>query len=331
MELKVITNIDEEFRHRWDKFVINHPNGNFFQSPAAFNFFSSTENYEPIFILAEEDNEIKGILSAVIMKEPGLKGYFSTRCIVWGGPICDNDELAGLMIDELTEYVKRKSIYTEFRNLFDVNELNDLFLKNGYQSEERINYIVEIESTEANKKKLNENRKRQINKSIKTGCRIIPAENIEKVNEFYTILFDLYKSKVKKPIPSFDFFAKFFNDRNLGTYLLAEYKGKIIGGIMCPVYKGTIYEWYICGLDNEYKDQSPSVMATWAAIEYGFNNGLKYFDFMGAGKPDEDYGVREFKSKFGGREVKLKRNLKINQPLLYNIGKYGLKILQKLK
>jgi len=144
-------------------------------------------------------------------------------------------------------------------------------------------------------------------------------------------LLELYKSKVKKPIPSFDFFQKFFENSYLGKYLLIEYQGKIIGGIMTPVYKDTIYEWYVCGLDNEFKDQSPSVMATWAAIEYGINNGLKCFDFMGAGKPNEDYGVREFKSKFGGKEVRYGRYVRINNKLMYNIGELGLKLLGAVK
>ena len=72
-------------------------------------------------------------------------------------------------------------------------------------------------------------------------------------------------------------------------------------------------------------------MATWAAIEYGARNGLSYFDFMGAGSPDSDYGVREFKSKFGGKLVNYGRFLRINHPVLYQIGKIGLKLLKVLK
>jgi len=45
----------------------------------------------------------------------------------------------------------------------------------------------------------------------------------------------------------------------------------------------------------------------------------------------KSYGVREFKSKFGGEEVRFGRYIKINRPVLYWIGKTGLKILQKIK
>lgn len=331
MQVKVITEIDSEFEKKWEKFVLDHPNGNFFQSPAAYEFFRSVDDYQPVLLTAEEENIIKGVLSAVIITEHGIKGYFSRRCIVWGGPIANSDELAGLLIDELDTYLKSKIIYTEFRNLFDLSDLNDYFIKSGYELEDRINYIVEIETVEANKKKLNENRRRQINKSLKSGVEIVSPKELNEVKEFYSILKILYIERVKKPLPDFCFFEQFFLIPDVGKYFLIKFDGKIIGGIMCPVFKDTIYEWYVCGLDTEYKDQSPSVMATWAAIAYGINNGLKYFDFMGAGKPEEDYGVREFKSKFGGELVQYGRFLRVNNKLLYNVGKLGLKFMRLLK
>ena len=100
---------------------------------------------------------------------------------------------------------------------------------------------------------------------------------------------------------------------------------------MCPVYKDTVYEWFVCGKDAEIKDIYSSVLATWAAIEYAANEGLTRFDFMGAGKPDQDYGVREFKSKFGGELVNYGRFVRINQKLHYQVGKLGLEILKKVK
>jgi lipid II:glycine glycyltransferase (peptidoglycan interpeptide bridge formation enzyme) len=82
-------------------------------------------------------------------------------------------------------------------------------------------------------------------------------------------------------------------------------------------------------MDRELEEIYPSVLATWAPIEYAANNGLKYFDFMGAGKPHQDYGVREFKSKFGGDLVNYGRYLRVNQKLYYQIGKIGLEILKR--
>jgi lipid II:glycine glycyltransferase (peptidoglycan interpeptide bridge formation enzyme) len=72
------------------------------------------------------------------------------------------------------------------------------------------------------------------------------------------------------------------------------------------------------------------VLATWKAIEYAAGNGFAYFDFMGAGKLDEPYGVREFKSKFGGALLEQGRFLYLCQPGLYHFSKTMLQIIRKI-
>lgn len=331
MEIKVIRNIDEEFRSRWDKFVLVHPKGNFFQSPSAYEFFSSIDGYEPVLIAAGDENEIKGILSAVIIKEPGLKGYFSGRCIVWGGPVCEESKIADQLLQTLNITVANKTIYSEFRNLFDLNLLHSSFIKNNYIHIDWLSFIVNIKDENSNLKLISESKRRQIKKSFTTGVNIREAQCIDDVNEFYNLLIDLYRTKIKKPLPSFNFFRSFFEMKEIGKIFLVFKENKIIGGSICPVYKDRIYEWYICGEDRKYKDIYPSVVATWAPISYAAKNGLKVFDFMGAGSPTDDYGVREFKAQFGGNEVKFGRYLRINNKVLYNIGKLGLKLVSLLK
>ena len=93
-----------------------------------------------------------------------------------------------------------------------------------------------------------------------------------------------------------------------------------------------IYEWFVVGMDNEYKSYYPSVMATWAAIDYACSHGIERFDFMGAGAPnDGGYGVRDFKAKFGGELVEHGRFKCVNNKLLYEIGKLGVELLKKKK
>jgi lipid II:glycine glycyltransferase (peptidoglycan interpeptide bridge formation enzyme) len=134
------------------------------------------------------------------------------------------------------------------------------------------------------------------------------------------------------PKEFFDFFRKHLVPNGLGKFLLIRHEGKIIGGIVCPIFPGkAIYEWYIAGMDKEYKDQYPSILSTWAAIAEGQKMELKHFDFLGAGKPDADYGVRDFKAKFGGELIQYGRYEKIHQPFLMKIGILGLKLLKFIK
>jgi len=58
---------------------------------------------------------------------------------------------------------------------------------------------------------------------------------------------------------------------------------------------------------------------------------MEVFDFMGAGNPYENYGVRDFKKRFGGEIVEYGRFIKINNSFLYKIGEFGLNIIKNLK
>ena len=91
-----------------------------------------------------------------------------------------------------------------------------------------------------------------------------------------------------------------------------------------------IYEWYICGNDIDYREQYPSVMATWAAMNYAAEHCIARFDVMGAGVPNVPYGVRDFKADFGGNLVEQGRFIHIAKPIWYRIGELGVNILKHL-
>lgn len=333
MSLNITSNIQDLQNKSWEDFVSKHPEGSIFQTPDIVNFYSSVNNHEPVVISALMEKKIIGTLVAVIQKES--LGYISSRTIVYGGPLVASDiknkeEVISQLLKELINKVKRKSIYIQFRNFADWSEYKDIFIQNGFKFVEWLNYKVTIDSTTEIKNKISKSKIRQINKGIKSGVKISAPENIEQLKTFYSILQKLYKNKVKKPLPKWQFFENFYTqslNKKLGTYRLVIYENKVIGGIMIPETKNkAAFEWYVCGLDEEYKYQYPSVMATWAAIQYAVENKLKVFDFMGAGSPDNIYGVREFKSKFGGKQVNYGRFERINNRPVYHLLKFGLQL-----
>jgi lipid II:glycine glycyltransferase (peptidoglycan interpeptide bridge formation enzyme) len=44
----------------------------------------------------------------------------------------------------------------------------------------------------------------------------------------------------------------------------------------------------------------PNDYLVWQVLIYGINNGYQIFDFGGAGKPEVNYGPREFKEDLEG-------------------------------
>jgi len=337
---EIQTSFSELNYKSWIDFVNNNPQSTVFQSIDVHELFDQTEKMKPVIIVASNKTNIYGTLIGVIIKEySGKIGFFTSRTVVYGGPLIhpeiDNkEEVLDALLKGLIKAVKNKTIFIQFRNFFDWSEYKQTFTRNGFKYLDRLNFIVDTSNESIVKKRISKSKLRQIKKGHDSGAKIIEPESISQVKEFYALLHNLYKHKVKKPLPRWSFFENFYKQTKngkLGMIRLIEYNNKIIGGILSPItIEKVIYEWYICGLDQEYKHCYPSVLATWAAIDYALKNNITYFDFMGVGVPDKDYGVREFKSKFGGDMVNYGRFGRINNKFLYTITEIGYNILSLL-
>jgi lipid II:glycine glycyltransferase (peptidoglycan interpeptide bridge formation enzyme) len=112
--------------------------------------------------------------------------------------------------------------------------------------------------------------------------------------------------------------------RGMVKFLLARLNGQIIAGSVELIYKHTIYGWY-GGMDRSYGDYIPNELLLWYIFKWGTDNGYRVYDFGGAGRPDEEYGVRDFKAKFGGELVCYGRNTCVHSPRLLELSQqaYG--------
>ena len=296
---------------------------------------------------------LKGVIVGYITRERNaLKQHFTRRAIIIGGPLLDehiSDEALSALLSAIAqckvEGLKFKGvensiadtpaftpytlhptpIFIESRNFHDYSKWKPIFENNGFAYQPHYDIHVRCHAQH----QMSERRQRELKRAIKNGAEIVEASSEQQIRDWYQILSQLYREKVRTPLFSEDFFLRFYRN-GVGKYLLVKYEGKVIGGMMCPILDGkAIYEWYVCGLDEEYREQYPSVVATHAAIEYAKQNDISLFDFMGAGEPDVPYGVRDFKMEFGGELVEYGRFLCVRKPLLYAIGKLGVKWLKR--
>ena len=240
-----------------------------------------------------------------------------------------DDELKALLMS-LKTMIQKKAIYIETRNFNDYSRWRSVFEVCGFRYEPHLNFHLRTESVETAQDNIGKHRWRAIRISMRDGAIGVVSPSIEQVKRFYVILTDLYRTKVKTPLFPFSFFEQLYAMRD-AKFFLVEYEGEIIGGSLCMCLKGKImYEWMKCGNEHFHKNIRPSSVATWLGIKYAAENGYKVYDFMGAGKPNEAYGVRDFKAEFGGELVEHGRSICVCDRVMYGIGKLGITIAKKL-
>lgn len=337
MSYRVISEYSAIDKVNWSNFVSNHPLGNAFQIPEMYKIYKSEKNYEPVIVVCVDDkDEICGLIMSVVQREyGGLIGKLSARSIIWGAPLVkDNDiGILRMLLEEYDRIVKSKAVYTQIRNLWETGIFKAELEKRGYIFEDHLNILVDLTKSEDTLwSEVYSRRRSQINKSERQGVTIKIFNDNDGIIESYNILKDVYR-RAKLPLPGKEYFStanNFLGEKGYLKFFGAFVDNKIVGVMYLLCYNGRTYEWYI-GSYNEYMKKHPNDLIIWEIFKWSKNNHFKIFDFGGAGKPDVEYGVREYKKKFGGEIVNFGRYQKVHNKILMNISVFGFKIWQIIK
>ena len=317
----------------WQTLVDRSPYATWFQTPEAYEFYAAISAMQAFAYGVAEEGRLVGVIVGYTTKSTNaIQQYFTKRAIIYGGPLLDvdisNDALSTLL-KTVVQNIALNPIYIETRNFNDYSNWKGIFEQCGFQYQPHLNFHVDTSSIKLVQSRIGKHRWRYIRLSMRDGAQIVTHPTIEQVRAFYTILQDLYRTKVRTPLWSWEFFERLYQVVN-ARFILVELDGQIVGGTTCVCLPGkAVYEWYACGLDDCRDDIRPLSVAIWGEMQYAAENGYPLFDFMGAGSPDQPYGVRDFKAEFGGELVEYGRFLCVRKPLLYWIGKMGVKWLKR--
>lgn len=335
MEIKIYTETDNKIIAKWKRFVDSHEDSSVYNTPEFYSTYKSTSNYNPGLIYYTQNDEITGILLYLIITEgTGIKKNFTSRSIINGSPLAVNND-PDIISQLLTLYdksIKSKAIYSEFREIIPFVS-SELIVSKGFEVESRINILIDLTKDEDLLwKEVNSKRRNEIRRAEKKGIVVKELIDQSLIAKSCEILSEVYE-RAKLPIANKSLFLnafKFLFPQKMARFFGAFHNDVLIGTMYNLCYKDRVIDWY-AGSKKEYYDKYPNDLITWEVIKLMKSEGYKIFDFGGAGKPDVPYGVRDYKKKFGGEFIDLKRYRKIHKPMLYKLGEYGIKYYKFLK
>ena len=336
MKTNIVNTLPEE---KWRNYVDNHPDGNMFHTPEMFHVFSQVKGYYPeIWAALDEDQQVIGLFFPVhITLSDGILHRLTTRTNVFGGILVNRGpDGEKALIDLLKAYQRssgRRSIFTEIRNMAPIEGYQPLLNHMKFAFEEQLNYIIDLTPSPD---QVFERIGKRTRKNIRNGRNkgevdIVTVEDRAGVMDSYKLLQNSY-FHAQVPLSDVSLFTTAFE--YLTPKGMIKIRNAMVGDSPAATsielyYKDLIFGWY-GGMDRDYSAYVPNELLMAHILESGSENGYRKYDFGGAGKSDEDYGVRRFKAKFGGDLVNYGRNIWVPSPLIFSVTNFGYGIVQKL-
>lgn len=333
-ELKIKVSPEKE---KVDKFVYEQPSATIFQTSYIADIFKNTKRADSLIlsVINENDEIIASMVAIETIESSNSLKFFTSHSTIRGGPIFKKDSEGHQGLSLLIEYYdkmqKKKSVYSRIYPFNESSVFKSIIEENSYAYEDYLNYLIDLSKTkEEIFRNFKRDKRRAINKAKRYELKIEEAQEKSLIPIFFEMLRETHK-RGGFPLKDFSLYESIFNilvSKNLAKFVLAKYNNEYIAGRLILTYKDRIYDWYACSA-KKYAYLHPNEFLVWNVLEWGSENGYHVFDFGGAGKPDEEYSVRDFKKQFGGDLMNHGRYTKVYSPLKLKVATKGYNTLQK--
>lgn len=323
MSVEIMNEAPEKW---WDEFVFRKKEGNIFHTKEMFCVYLQTKNFRPELWAAVENGRILALFIPVFISlfPSPILNRLTTRAVSFGSVLVedgpDGNKAISALISAYSKQVKKKAIFTEMRNLCDMAHLKCLMKELKFYYENHMNFLVRLDDNpETVFCRIGARTRKNIKRTIKKGLvKIEEIKELDKIDECYSLLLATYK-RAAVPLADISLFKAAYEilfPKGMIKITLARVDGQPAAVSFDLLFKNNMYGWY-GGVDRRYRSFLPNELLTWKLLEWGCLNGYKIYDFGGAGRPGQKYGVRDFKAKFGGEEVNYGRFKNIHSKLLY--------------
>ena len=335
MKTNIVNTLPED---QWRAYVDKHPDGNMFHTPEMFHVFTKVKGYSPeIWAALGEDDQILALFLPVhISLYDGILHRLTTRTNVFGGILVNQGpDGEKALVDLVKAYQRdsgRRSIFTEIRNMVSIDQYQPLLNHLKFAFEEQLNYIIDLTPSpdEVFDRIGKRTRKNIRNGRNKGEVEIVTVEDQAGLMECYKLLQNSYYH-AQVPLSDISLFTAAFD--HLSPKGMIKIRNAMVGDSPAATsielyYKDLVFGWY-GGMDREFSSYVPNELLMAHILESGSENGYRKYDFGGAGKSDEDYGVRRFKAKFGGDLVNYGRNIWVPSPFVFSVTNFSYEMFQK--
>lgn len=272
-----------------------HAQGNLFSLPEIYHIYQNSLTINPVFVhLCNSQNEILGLA----LGEISSLFHVVHRTTFYAEPLYNGDLN---ILDHLLQLIKNKSkgVCIEIRpRMALTNDEKLVYIKNGFLFHDHLNALLPLLSRDVVWNELASDKQQGILDAQHNGISIVEHNTIEGVDLFYHLVETLYKRK-RRVIKPKSYFLSLLSCQQF-HFLFAYYQGKPIATQLYYEFGDTITAYYTA-TQHSFLNKHAGDLLIWELIERGLKKQYKYLDLGGGGKPNRQYGVRDYKKRFNAQ------------------------------
>lgn len=315
LELKIVE-YQDEFKSKWDDFVMNHSvNGTFLQTKRFLDYHGERFADASLVIYKGNDTVVAVVPACAIMAEG--KKVFNAHCgstfggIVMGDLFYDIEHVDAVMA-ALETYLIEKG-YQEIRmkpasDIFTKQSGNLLYyfwFQRGYTAYDELSCYIDFEQYKEDiVSNLTAGRRRDYKYSLKNDFEFRRLEGREQIAVFYEILCDNLQKFDAKPVHSLDEMLDFKESRltDIVEFYGVYKQEQMVAGSMVFLFGSRVFHTQYLAANQSCLKMFPMNFLDVNLIRTARERGFRYFSF---GTSTEEHGtilnkrLAVFKESFG--------------------------------
>ena len=299
MIVRLANNDDKD---KWDEYVLSYSHASPYHLYAWKMAIEEAYNHRAYYLIAEENNQITGVLPLIYLKPPLFSGQFVSLpfCDVGDMLVRDENTKEKLMLEAVSLAKKCKAKYIELRGQIYPQSFEYLGLPVSVQSYKVRMFLELSQSSEMLWGNFKSKLRSQIQKAEKNGLRF-EWGSIEDFEDFY-LVFSRNMRDLGSPVHSKEWFYAVLQHYGGNIRMgLVYHNEQLVGvGIILSLNNVVSIPW--ASTLRDYNRLSPNMLLYWNFLKYASDNGYAKFDF-GRSTPNE--GTYKFKAQWGAKPVPL--------------------------
>jgi lipid II:glycine glycyltransferase (peptidoglycan interpeptide bridge formation enzyme) len=338
MELN-IKMLDSDTEEKWNKMILSSPQGTLFHTIPWLRLVQKQTNTELLPFMFYQGSQLVGVFPFFIKKQGiaklGLSPPTKSYLLYLGPVIAEYDALKQdkkerillSMQEELDKYLFNKIGCNHVRIRTSPGLIDSRPLKwSGYIVDSHYTYRINLSKGIENIwERLDSKLRGEINKAIRKGVTVRTGDKDDLIF-IHDLLYQRYIEQGNKPVDYkkflLDVYEQFYPD-NVKIFV-AEYDNRRIGGTINLIFKNIMWGWVGMPKSQEI-GISPNDLIQWEAINWGYKNGIIYYEEMDDG---DNPRFRFFKAKWNP-DLIIWYEAKKYSSFIYKVGEKLYHILKK--